>query len=137
MATSALTLGSTKDVTLRLKYSAYRFRPYMRELEAACLAHPHANLVLTGKDPITKFLRRNRRIKRIIPLDKRPTKEEIFNNPRKACGKFVETLEAILDKAMTTDTGESEDEEDSIENPEEKSEEQLAAEKAAATEAKR
>ena len=136
MATSSIVMGTSKDATTRLKYSAFRFRPFMRELEAACLAHPHANLVLSGKDPITKFLRRNRKIKKIIPPGSRPTKDEIFNDPRGTCAKFAETLEAILDAAMT-DTSEEEEEGTLNTNQnastEQKTEEQLAAERTAAT----
>ena len=128
MATTSIALGSTKVGTLQLKYSAYRFRPYMWELEAACLAHPHANLVLTGKDPIAKFLRRNRKLKRFIPIKKRPSKEDVFNDPRKTCAQYIDTLEELLDETMT---GESEDELGDTE--EEKTEEQVAAERSART----
>ena len=82
--------------------------------------------MLTGKDPITKFLRRNRKIKKIIKEKDRPSKEDIFNDPRKTCAAFIETLEKILDDA-TTDGSESEDKE--TEGGEEKTEAQLEAER--------
>ena len=131
MATTSIALGTSKDATSRLKYSAFRFRPFLRELEAACLAHPHANLVLSGKDPITKFLRRNRKIKKIIPPTSRPSKDQMFNDPRATCAQFIETLESILDDAMTDTSGSEEGPEN--DQAEQKTEEQLAAESAAAT----
>ena len=122
--TTALQLSSKKQTHhVQLKYSAYRFRPYMWELETACLAHPHANLVLTGKDPIVKFLRRNRKVKKIIPKSKRSTIQDVFNDPRKYCSEFLETLEEILESTMT--------DEDSIdEETETKTQDQKLARKA-------
>ena len=81
-------------------YSAVKFRPYMRRLKAACEAHPAANKVMNGRNPISKFIIRQRTIKTELKMQEIPTKEQIFEDPKKYCTEFLETLEERLEKHL-------------------------------------
>ena len=72
----------------------------MRRLKAACEAHPAANKVMNGRNPISKFILRQRTIKAELASKEIPSKEQIFNNPKKCCKEFLETLEAKLEKHL-------------------------------------
>ena len=54
---------------------------------------------MNGRDPITKFLTRNRTIKAELPPAQRPTKKHIFDDPKKHCNQFLQTLEDRLEQS--------------------------------------
>ena len=81
-------------------YSAVKFRPYMRRLKAACEAHPAANKVMNGRNPISKFIIRQRTIKTELKVEEISTKEQIFEDPKKHCTEFLETLEDRLEQHL-------------------------------------
>ena len=97
---SALLRKNARAETLKIKYSATRFRPYLRQLKAACLANPSANVVMNGKDPVTKFLSRKRKVKKHLDESEIPKIEEIFQDPRCHCVSFLNKLEAKLEKSL-------------------------------------
>ena len=104
MATSAVLQSSIKARKNRtaIVYSAVQFRPYMRRLKAACEANPAANKVMNGRNPISKFILRQRTIKTELIREEIPTKEQIFEDPKKYCTEFLETLEQHLEKHLNS-----------------------------------
>ena len=73
----------------------------MRRLKAACEAHPAANKVMNGRNPISKFIIRQRTIKAELTDEEIPSKEQIFEDPKMHCTKFLETLEDRLEQHLT------------------------------------
>ena len=72
----------------------------MRRLKAACEAYPSANKVMNGRNPISKFIVRQRTIKTELTREQIPSKEQIFQDPKMHCTKFLETLEERLENHM-------------------------------------
>ena len=72
----------------------------MRRLKAACEAYPSANKVMNGRNPISKFIVRQRTIKTELTGEQIPSKEQIFKDPKMHCTKFLETLEERLENHM-------------------------------------
>ena len=72
----------------------------MRRLKAACEAYPSANKVMNGRNPISKFIVRQRTIKTELTGEQIPSKEQIFQDPKMHCTKFLETLEERLENHM-------------------------------------
>ena len=100
MATTAILQSGSKSRKNRqdIMYSAIHFRSYMRRLKAACEAFPAANKVMNSRNPISKFLLRRRSIKTELTKEEIPSKEQIFEDPRKYCKGFLESLEERLEK---------------------------------------
>ena len=98
-AAAAATGKSTSTHTPPLMYSAVRFKTYFRKLKAKCVAHKYASIVMTGNDPITKFLKRQTEIRTELQTAnlKIPTKDEIRDDPRKETHDFVKILEERLE----------------------------------------
>ena len=55
---------------------------------------------MNGRDPITKFLTRQRGIKSELSAAKRPSKSQIFEDPKKYCNNFMQTLEDRLEESI-------------------------------------
>ena len=102
---SAILAGKRKINAKRIgnKYSAVKFRQYFRRLKASCEANADANLVMNGIDPISKFLTRKRAIRAELTLAEKPTKEQIFEDPKFHCTKFIGTLESKLEESLSAE----------------------------------
>lgn len=90
---STLAAAAGKKQSTELKYSAIKFNTYYRLLEAKCSANKNANIVLMGKDPVMRFQKRNPTIVAELEAAKRPTEEEIFDDPRTIMSKFLDDLQ--------------------------------------------
>ena len=56
---------------------------------------------MNGRDPVTKFLTRQRGIKSELSPAQRPSKSQIFEDPKKHCNQFMQTLEDRLEESIT------------------------------------
>ena len=52
---------------------------------------------MNGRNPVTKFLARQREIRTELTGEETPSNEQIFNDPKKYCTEFLETLENKLE----------------------------------------
>jgi len=85
------------------KYSAVKFRQYFRRLKADCEANADANKVMNGIDPISRFLTRKRAIRSELTAEEKPSKEQIFQDPKFHCTKFISTLEERLEQSLAAE----------------------------------
>ena len=85
------------------KYSAVKFRGYFRRLKASCEANADANRVMNGIDPISRFLTRQRAMRSELTKEEKPTKVQIFEDPKFHCTKFIGTLEDRLEQSLAAE----------------------------------
>ena len=100
MVTNNILQKTAKGKTY-LKYSAVKFRQYFLTLKAKCAKNLNSCTVLNGsKDPVTKFLARNKAIKSALQASQSPSEQQIFDDPQKHLTDFLQNLENKLSKKL-------------------------------------